>query len=762
MSLIRLKNVSKYYYSKGMIASGISRVNLELDAGEFVVITGESGSGKSTLLNVISGLDTYEDGEMYIDGRETSHYTASDFESYRQKYISYIFQNFNLVSSYTVYQNVALAMEIDGCSRADIRRTVLDIIEKVGLTAYKNRKVSRLSGGQKQRVAIARALAKDTRILVADEPTGNLDSESAQGIVELLTEIASDKLVIVVTHNFDQFEDHATRVIKMHDGKIVEDTRAAGASPAESQIRETASVRNNEQEDAGRHEAAARHARNIGISYGTQLKLGLRNTFNLPAKFILLLMVFVFVVAAVSSQYVTVKKQRDTVSEVGWNNYFSNYDPKRIVVEKEDNSAFTRADYEAIENAPHVEKLVREDMLYDSSVYIENENFSFYGFMMNVSDIDQDLTYGSLPKKDNEVVLSGLDDGWTFGDDPESLIGKDYSVMTDDGAEHKIRITGLILKDESETEGPMYGEPSCMYFSGSMLSEMRKAMYASRADTAMLINGSEEHCYPGEGGLVVNENVPEGYILLPTSYDSMFKEGYAAGQTVRLSAKGLYYEQTLYLMIMGTYGEHTFERKTGLKNLAEHDGEIYINPTDYRRLYEKGSYQASVFVDDTRNLDGMKDMLERGGYHTLVLRDHIYNYMETELVNIIQLPMAVVICLAVFFIAYFVVRLILKSRGVYFATVRMLGMGRAPAQRIMRVELVTVCSVSYALFLLLIYLSRNGIIQSARLMDYLEYLTARDYIILAVILLAMAVLISGRFMRSIFRSSAMGAYREEA
>ena len=163
-------------------------------------------------------------------------------------------------------------MEIDGCSRADIRRTVLDIIEKVGLTAYKNRKVSRLSGGQKQRVAIARALAKDTRILVADEPTGNLDSESAQGIVELLTEIASDKLVIVVTHNFDQFEDHATRVIKMHDGKIVEDTRAAGASPAESQIRETASVRNNEQEDAGRHEAAARHARNIGISYGTQLK----------------------------------------------------------------------------------------------------------------------------------------------------------------------------------------------------------------------------------------------------------------------------------------------------------------------------------------------------------------------------------------------------------------------------------------------------------------------------------------------------------
>jgi hypothetical protein len=188
----------------------------------------------------------------------------------------------------------------------------------------------------------------------------------------------------------------------------------------------------------------------------------------------------------------------------------------------------------------------------------------------------------------------------------------------------------------------------------------------------MLINGSEEACTPGAGGLVTNENVPEGYILLPTTYDPMFKEGYAAGKTVVVRAKGLYYEQNLNLMIMGTYGEKTFERKTGLKNLAEHDGEIYINPTDYRRLYEKGSYQASVFVDDTRNMEGMKDMLERGGYHVLVLRDHIYNFMDGNIVRIIQMPMAVIICIAVFFIAFFVVRLILKSRGVYFATVRML------------------------------------------------------------------------------------------
>ena len=158
----------------------------------------------------------------------------------------------------------------------------------------------------------------------------------------------------------------------------------------------------------------------------------------------------------------------------------------------------------------------------------------------------------------------------------------------------------------------------------------------------------------------------------------------------------------------------------------------------------------------------MKDMLERGSYHVLVLRDHINNFMNEEIVSIIQLPISIVICLAVFFVAYFVIRLILKSRGVYFATLRMLGMGKKPACRIMRIELVLVCLISYGLFILFVYLCHAGIINIEQIMVYITYLTMRDYIILAVILIFMSVLISGRFMRSIFRSSAMGTYREEA
>src|SRR5574344_575955 len=141
--MIELKNVSKYYYNKGIIASGFTKVSLNFNKGEFVAITGESGSGKSTLLNVISGLDSYEEGEMYINGKETSHYTEKDFEDYRRKYIANIFQSFNLVNSYTVYQNIELVLLLNGNKKKDIKAKVLDLIRTVDLYRFRNTKVSK-------------------------------------------------------------------------------------------------------------------------------------------------------------------------------------------------------------------------------------------------------------------------------------------------------------------------------------------------------------------------------------------------------------------------------------------------------------------------------------------------------------------------------------------------------------------------------------------------------------------------------------------
>ena len=262
--MIKLKNVSKYYYGKKVVTTGFSKINLELNINEFVVITGESGSGKSTLLNVISGMDAYEDGEMYINGKETSHYTEQDYENYRRKYIGIIFQNFNLINSYTVYQNIELVLMLNGEKKK--KEKILNLIEQVGLTKYKNTKVSKLSGGQKQRVAIARALAKDTPIIIADEPTGNLDSKSANEVLKLLKEISKDKLLIVVTHNYEQVEKYATRRIKMHDGKIFEDVI----------LQKTTDEEITKQYHYGK------------ISLLDKIKLGIRNTINIKPKFILL------------------------------------------------------------------------------------------------------------------------------------------------------------------------------------------------------------------------------------------------------------------------------------------------------------------------------------------------------------------------------------------------------------------------------------------------------------------------------------------
>ena len=310
--MLKLENVSKFYYNKGIIASGFTKVNLELKIGEFVVITGESGSGKSTLLNVISGLDSYEEGEMYINGKETSHYTEKDFEDYRRKYIANIFQSFNLINSYTVYQNVELVLLLNGYKKHKVKKKILDIIDQVGLTKFKNTKVSKLSGGQKQRVAIARAMVKETPIIVADEPTGNLDSKSAGEIIEILKKVAKDKLVIIVTHNIEQVEEYATRIIKMNDGRIIENTEI---KKIEEEKEPQKSIYNN-------------------MSLFNKYRLGIRNTFNIKTKFLLLFAVFLFISTAILAEYASFQMSEEESVDEGYSITFSDLSENRILINK--------------------------------------------------------------------------------------------------------------------------------------------------------------------------------------------------------------------------------------------------------------------------------------------------------------------------------------------------------------------------------------------------------------------------------------------
>ena len=222
MAFMQLKNIGKIYVSDGAVAVGIRNVNLSFDLGEFVAITGASGSGKSTLLNVISGMDTYEEGELLIEGKPTSHYVQSDWEKYREKYISFIFQDYNIIDSFTVLQNVELSL-MTIKNPLERRHRAMELLKRVGLENHLRQKGSKLSGGQKQRCVIARALAKDSPIILADEPTGNLDAQSSREIIELLREVSRDKLLIVVTHNFEEVQDYATRHVRVFDGSIEAD-----------------------------------------------------------------------------------------------------------------------------------------------------------------------------------------------------------------------------------------------------------------------------------------------------------------------------------------------------------------------------------------------------------------------------------------------------------------------------------------------------------------------------------------------------------
>ena len=222
--MIELKNVSKYYNSNGNVSLGLRNINLNLNKGEIVAIVGESGAGKSTLLNVICGVDTYEEGEIYFEGHETSYFNQEDMDTFRRLNVSFIYQNYNIIDSYTVLENVMLPLLINGKSKQEAKKRALELIDRVGLSKRINHRGTKLSGGEKQRCVIARALACDSPILACDEPTGNLDSKTGVEIIKLIKEVANDKLVLIVTHNYEQVKDIVTRTITLHDGEVVNDT----------------------------------------------------------------------------------------------------------------------------------------------------------------------------------------------------------------------------------------------------------------------------------------------------------------------------------------------------------------------------------------------------------------------------------------------------------------------------------------------------------------------------------------------------------
>lgn len=279
--MLQLRDIKKDYKTAGTVVHALKGVSLDFRKNEFVCILGASGCGKTTLLNIIGGLDHYTSGDLVIRGVSTKHYSDRDWDVYRNHRIGFVFQSYNLIPHQTVLGNVELALTISGCSKSERRRRAEEALRRVGLGEQMNKRPNQLSGGQMQRVAIARALVNNPEILLADEPTGALDSATSVQIMDLIREIAGERLVIMVTHNPELAEKYSTRIVRLQDGLVVSDSNpydsAAERKELECKLKEKGITPEQVKEWKRRKEQRGRHEEKAAMSVGTSLGLSARN-----------------------------------------------------------------------------------------------------------------------------------------------------------------------------------------------------------------------------------------------------------------------------------------------------------------------------------------------------------------------------------------------------------------------------------------------------------------------------------------------------
>jgi len=771
---------------------------------------------------------------MYINGEETSGYTELDFENYRKKYIGNIFQNFNLVNSYTVYQNVELVLLINGYKKTKIKKKILEVLESVDLLKYKNTKVSKLSGGQKQRVAIARALIKETPIIVADEPTGNLDSKTAENIIELLHEVSKDKLVVVVTHNYEQVEKYVTRKLTMHDGKIIEDKKfnrnkinkkieidkiIENDSNVENiknteetekideienigdieNIQDIGKKENAVKQESKKHIKESRNEKNIknqkvdkdktkvtvstkltdipkvqnkkkNISTINKLGLGLRNTFNIKIKFVLLLTVFLFLATAIFGEYAAYKKQEYDQSNLGYNNFFRNTSDKRIIIQKEDLSELTLEDYNKIKAIPNVDYIEENDLLLDTGISLNSESFGIYGYIKNLNLFDAELVYGEMPKNDNEIIVYGSQYNYYLSEIPEKILGLECSARANSMTtitDSKLKIVGIAYAPEDDSY--MFGD-SHFYVSNNVLDQIRKNINIDNSTTKTEFNDKilTSSQYMMQYKVLPNSKVPAGKAYVSEELNYMTKYYNCKNYTLNINIENMYFKDSLNVKISNTYNKKSFERLTGITEeqggFNLYNGAIFVNDKEYQNLFNKGNFQSSVFIKDEKEKDTVLAALEDSGYKTLYVKDTIKGYYSggsDVITKVITMGVLVVVAVALCFISYFIIKIILKSRNVYFSTIRILGATRKNAKSLLRIELLTVMNMAYLGVLGIISLIKNNIIVNEYLQSMITYLTLKDYVITYLVLFIIAILISNTYSKKLFKKSAMHTHRDE-
>ena len=437
--MLELKKINKSYQTGDFVQQALKNVSIEFKKNEFVAILGPSGSGKTTLLNIIGGLDRYDTGDLIINQKSTKDFKDRDWDAYRNNCIGFVFQSYNLIGHIDILQNVEMGMTLSGVSSKERKKRAIEVLTRVGLKDHLHKKPNQLSGGQMQRVAIARALANDPDIILADEPTGALDSKTSVQIMNLIQEIAKDKLVIMVTHNPELAHEYASRVIEMKDGEVVSDSRKGRSKKEDTEpytIRKTSMSfltalhlsLNNIRTKKGRTLLTA-FASSIGI-IGIALILSLSNGFDRQ--------IGIFEQNTLSSLPIVVSRQSVDLTEETMN-------------QLQDDMSSSEADY------PDIDYVIPTETMMDEYTH-ENkitEEYVDYVEKLNpdsVAGISYTYALGLnlLQKVDDKVVLLNSQDlgiqsmPHTLSDDATGYMDLHYDVLAGKFAEEKDEIVLVV------------------------------------------------------------------------------------------------------------------------------------------------------------------------------------------------------------------------------------------------------------------------------------------------------------------------------
>ena len=452
--MLEIKKISKSYKTGNFTQQALDEVSLQFRKNEFVSILGPSGSGKTTLLNIIGGLDHYDSGDLVINNKSTKNYKENDWNAYRNNCIGFIFQSYNLIGHISILENVEMGMTLSGVGTKEKKKRAQDALKKVGLLEHAHKKPNQLSGGQMQRVAIARALANNPDIILADEPTGALDTKTSEQIMDLIKKISKDKLVIMVTHNRELAEKYSTRIVELKDGKLKKDSNPVEKEEQENKalvIKKTAMSFwtalklsfNNIKTKKGRTALTA-FASSIGI-IGIALILSLSNGFQ--AK------IDEYEADTLSQMPITISTQAMSMNEDTMQQIIKNqqkrkqYPSKKVIYPKENE----------LETMLHINKIDEDYINYIENMDKDKLNAVGYeyGTTLNVVIEKPDGTYAMVPTATNYSMsttsMTGVM-GWTLY--PESIAGrsmleKDYDVLTGKINEEE---PGIVLAVNSRNE----------------------------------------------------------------------------------------------------------------------------------------------------------------------------------------------------------------------------------------------------------------------------------------------------------------------